>query len=135
MQIYGREIKFRRTVGATCDIADLCPDKDISNLGDVMTGGSTRAQFRAMCGFVAALNKGYVDWERFNAANGGRAGLVAMNGDVDIGIHDPLTFDELSTLAPEELTALFVEAMKVFNADAETTVETEPQKKMDEAST
>lgn len=131
MQVYGREIKFRRTVGATCDIADLCPDKDIANLGDVMNGGSTRDQLRAMCGFVSALNKGYVDWQRFTAANGGRAGVVAMNGDVDIGIPNPLTFEELSTLSPEELSALFMEAMEVFNEDAETTVETEPQKKMD----
>lgn len=120
MQIYGREIKFRRTVGATCDIADLCPDKDISNLGDVMTGGSTRDQFRAMCGFVAALNKGYEDAAQFEDKS---------------YVKRPLTFDELSTLSPEELTALFVEAMETFNADGETTVETEPQKKMDGAST
>lgn len=113
MQVYGREIKFRRTVGATCDIADLCPDKDIANLGDVMNGGSTRDQFRAMCGFVAALNKGYEDAAQFEDKS---------------YVKRPLTFDELSTLSPEELSALFVEAMETFNADAETTVETEKKR-------
>ena len=123
MKIYGREIRFRRTVGATCDIADLCPDKDISRIGEVMNGGTTRSQFRAMCGFVAALNKGYVDWQRFV-----NAGTVVMGGE-EKKFPDPLTFDELSTLSPEELADLFKEAMGVFNEDGKTTVETE--KKME----
>ena len=122
MKIYGREIRFRRTVGATCDIADLCPDKDISRIGEVMNGGTTRSQFRAMCGFVAALNKGYEDWQKFTASHVGSFGSV---GEVEFVFQDPLTFEELSTLSPEELSALFLEAMEVFNEDGKTTVETE----------
>lgn len=33
MQIYGREVGFRFTVGASAKISDLCPDGDITRLG------------------------------------------------------------------------------------------------------
>ena len=35
MQVHGREVGFRFTVGASAKISDLCPDGDISRLGEV----------------------------------------------------------------------------------------------------
>ena len=116
MKIYGREIRFRRTVGATCDIADLCPDKDISRIGEVMNGGTTRSQFRFIYNFIMALNKGYEDAEQFK------------NKD---HVKQVITFEELSTLDTDEAMALFKEAMEVFNGDGKTTVETEKKMEQD----
>ena len=38
MQVHGREVGFRFTVGASAKISDLCPDGDISRLGEVLEG-------------------------------------------------------------------------------------------------
>ena len=38
MQVHDREVGFRFTVGASAKISDLCPDGDISRLGEMLEG-------------------------------------------------------------------------------------------------
>lgn len=113
MEIYGREIRFRRTVSATCEIADLCPGGDISNIEQALQG-TTRQVFHFQAAFIAALSKGYEDAAQFE--------------DRD-HVKQPISVDELTTLSLDEFTELFGEAAAVFADDGKTTVDAKPAKK------
>lgn len=113
MEIYGRKIRFRRTVAATCEIADLCPDGDIAKI-DAMLKGTTRQVFHFQAAFIAALSKGYEDAAQFE--------------DRD-HVKQPISVDELSTLSLDEFAELFGEAAAVFADDGKTTVDAKPAKK------
>lgn len=111
MIIHGKDIRFRLTVGASGEIADLCPDRDINRIGDMLSGayGDSIITTEKFC---RILNKWYVRCERF-------AGRKA----------DSLEEGETLTLDADEFKLLMAEAMKVFQLDAKTEIETEPSKK------
>ena len=44
MQVHGREVGFRFTVGASVKISNLCPDGDITSLGEVLKDHRQRCQ-------------------------------------------------------------------------------------------
>lgn len=116
MNILGREINFRRSVQANCEIADICPDKDISKFNVVINGDYRTAQ-TAAAHFMAAMNKAYEDYANFidpkHKAN-------------------PITERQLLMLDNEDFNNLFVEALRVFADDGKVTVEAEPVKKKED---
>ena len=113
MQIYGREVGFRFTVGASAKISDLCPDGDITRLGEMLEGQYGQIT-RDTAAILAALSEGYEQALSFEAPG-----------------HkpDPLTVDELFSLRPSEFSALQQAALAAWAEDSKPTVEVEPEKK------
>lgn len=112
MIIHGREIKFRRTVMGNCEIAEICPDKDINRFTELVSGDYATAQTAAAV-FMAALSKGYEMAQKYE--------------DPSYTMH-PLTKEEVLLLDSDEFNDLFLEALDAFKADGKTTVEAEAPK-------
>lgn len=113
MQIYGREVGFRFTVGASAKISDLCPDGDITRLEEVLDGQYGQIT-RDTAAIMAALSEGYEQARSF---------------EVPGHEPNPLTVDELFSLRPSEFNALQREALASWAEDRKPTVEVEPEKK------
>lgn len=114
MIIHGKERGFALTIGATIEIAEFCPNGDISKIGDAITRGGYARQMTNICKLIVALNRGYEEKRAFE-----EAGYVP----------EPLTEQEVRSLTTTDLTILQNEAMAAFGRDAETTVHTKPPKK------
>lgn len=92
MEIHGREIKFKRTVKATCDIYKLAPDGDLSKLDAMLESGDYSKMADVMIGFVVAMSKGYEASMAFE----------------DLDYHpNPITEEEIMLLTTDELEELF----------------------------
>lgn len=115
MQVHGREVGFRFTVGASAKISDLCPDGDISRLGEVLEGQYGKVA-RDSAAIVAALSEGYEQARAYEAPGYKPA---------------PLTVDEVMTLRVDEFNALQQAALAAWTEDSKPTVEVEPEKKED----
>ena len=113
MQVHGREVGFRFTVGASAKISDLCPDGDITRLREVLEGQYGQIT-RDTAAIMAALSEGYEQARSFE-----------MPGHEP----DPLTVDELFSLRPSEFNALQQAALASWAEDSRPTVEVEPEKK------
>lgn len=113
MKINGYDYHFLLTVGASADIADLCPDGDMANLTQLLDGGFSQS-IGATAKLIAALSKGYEDAQKF-----------AVEG------YEPhyLTVGEIMTLTQSQFTDLQREAVEAFTESRKTTVEAEPSKK------
>lgn len=112
MIINGREIYFKRTVMATCIIADRCPEGDIARVKEIFEGAYHNYMENAAI-FVVALNDGY---ERAKALE--EPGYTPH----------PLTVEEVMLLDFDEFNALLDAAKAAFAAE-KPTVETQPSKK------
>ena len=112
MELKGREIRFLRTVKATCDIADLCPDGDIGKVDRLFLQKYSDAQLNC-AKFIAILNKGYEDYMKHE--NEG---------------YEPVYLDaeDLLYLQQNDFQQLLNEASEAFSAGVETTVETAEEK-------
>lgn len=113
MQIYGREVGFRFTVGASAKISDLCPDGDISRLGEVLEGQYGKVA-RDSAAIIAALSEGYEEACAFE-----NPGYTPK----------PLTVEEVLTLRMGEFAQLQQAALAARTEDSKPTVEVEPEKK------
>lgn len=112
MELHGREIKFRRTVLANCEIAEKCPDGDINRFNELLQGSYAVAQ-KAAAFFMTVLSKGYEMEQKF----------------IDPAyIERPLTEAECLLLDNDDFNNLFAEALAVFTDDGKVTVETEEPK-------
>lgn len=110
MIINGKERKFFLTVGASCAIAELCPDGDIANIGELFTGRYSK-NMTTIAKFVQAMNRGYE--ERFHA---------------DAEKPDVVTVRELMSLTMDEFRQAEAEAFSAYSGDSKTTVElTDPK--------
>lgn len=118
MTIYGREYGFKLTVGASVDIADLCPDGDLKRLREVIYGGVSKT-LTGTSGFVCAMSRGYEEARSFE-----EPGYVPS----------PITPALLRSLDMETFRQAVTEAMTAFVGDQQTTVEVEPSKKNEGAS-
>nr|DAF89555.1 MAG TPA: hypothetical protein [Siphoviridae sp. ctRSW19] len=113
MQIYGREVGFRFTVGASAKISDLCPDGDISRLGEVLEGHYGKVA-RDSASIIAALSEGYEEARAF---------------EIPGYKPQPLTVEEVLTLRMDEFAQLQQAALTAWMEDSKSTVEVEPEKK------
>ena len=114
MKIFGHEYGFALTVGASTEIADICPDGDLSRIGEVLSGDSFSKTAKAGASIVCAMARAYDSVKRFEGE------------DVN---HPPLTVEMLFALPQIEYMAALSEAMSAFNKDIKPTVEVEPSKK------
>lgn len=116
MIIYGKERKFRATVGAMAEIAQLCPGGDLGKLDQALTGSFAEV-IGTMAKVIVALNKGYESAMRFEAPELKQ---------------DPLTVDEVLSLTQSEIALLQAEAKAAMAGDVKTQVDAEPLKKTKE---
>lgn len=112
MKVNGREIKFLRTVLATCNVVEKCANGDADNLESIFDGGYVKAQ-KTGADFIVELNAGYETAQTFK--------------DSEYVPH-PLTAGEVLSLSEEEFGELFSEALTAWTGE-KVTVETEPEKK------
>lgn len=121
MQIYGREVGFRFTVGASAKISDLCPDGDITRLGEVLEGNYGKV-VRDTAAIIVAMSEGYATalaFETFGRADIGGDWIPPR----------PLTVDEVLSLRESEFIRLQQAALAAWTEDSKPTVEVEPEKK------
>lgn len=121
MQVHGREVGFRFTVGASAKISDLCPDGDISRLGEVLEGGYGKL-VRDTAAIIVAMSEGYAAALAFETF--GRADIGG-----DWKPPRPLTVDEVLSLRNSEFVKLQQAALAAWKEDSKPTVEVEPEKK------
>ena len=107
MNINGKEYGFKLTVGASVQIARLCPEGDISRIAEAV-GKGYGEQAETMAKLVVALNGGYVAAEEFEGRKANR-----------------LTLDNVLSLTPTIFTELSQEAFKAFLGDAKGEIEIE----------
>ena len=112
MNINGKERGFLLTIGASAEISDLCPQGDLSRLGEVFNQ-SYGKQIRVTAKLIAAMSRGFENQKHYE--------------DPDYE-PDPLTVDEIMTLDTATFQALTHVVMEQFTADAQPSVETEPKK-------
>lgn len=111
MKVYGREIKFLRTVEATIKIADLCPESDIDNIGKLFDGTYQVSQTTSAA-FMAILSESYENRRVFE-----EPGYQPR----------PLGEKEALSLSTTEFNDLFKEAIQAYMSE-KPTVETEVKK-------
>lgn len=113
MEVYGKERGFLMTVGASAEIAKLCPGKRLENLREIFGEEADDASsIENTAAIVAALNKGYELNRKCS-----EPGYIA----------DPLTVDQLLTLDMTTFRELTSEAVAAMTPRR--TIESEPVKK------
>lgn len=105
MKIHGREIKFKKTVKGTNDLAKICPNGDLRRIDEVFSSEDTSTMQEAMAVFVVAMNEGYE---------------YSMKYEKDGYEPHPLTKEEVLFLDYDEFFPLFQQAVDVFKADKQT---------------
>lgn len=113
MEIFGEEYGFLLTVGASADIADLCPNGDLNRIGELLDG-KVADTIRFTASFIVAMSNGFDDAKRF-------AGEEVT--------HKPLTARMLLSLPSDIFREVQDAALKAFKAGTETTVQVAPSKK------
>lgn len=111
MQIGKHEYGFRLTVGASIQIAKLCPNGDLARIGEAV-GNGYGEQAETMAQMIVALNNGYCAAEEFEGRKAHR-----------------LTVDNVLSLSPATFAKLSHEAFKAFIGDIDGEIEVESEKK------
>ena len=112
MIINGKERNFLLTVGASAEIADMCPLGDLSRLGELFTQDYGK-QVRTTARLIEAMSRGYENQKHYEDPN-----------------HEPdaLSFNEIMALDTATFQAVAHEVMQKFTLDQKPTVETEAKK-------
>lgn len=118
MILYGKEVKFLRTVNATCEIADLCEDGNLENYTKLFEGPHAQA-LRNKAKVMHALAEGYEQHRALEEAD-----YKA----------DAITVEQILALKSDDFIKLYDEAFDAlfFAEAAKATVETQPSKKEEE---
>lgn len=116
MIIHGKERSFLMTVQASVDIAEMCPDGDLSRVREALDGSQMKA-LRFIAKFIAALSRGYENNRKYE-----EPGYDP----------DPLTVDEILSMPFSEIKAVETEALKAFYGSAKTEIDTKDQPKKEE---
>lgn len=111
MKVNGREVKFKRTVMATCKIAEICKDGDIKNAESLFDGNYQTSQQTA-AKFLAILSEGYEMNRKYQEPE---------------YTPRPLTAEEALNLTEADFSELFIEAVTAYSGE-KPTIETEPAK-------
>lgn len=112
MEVYGREIGFRLSMGAACDLADLCPGGDIKRIPEMISEKSPLSQQNGFAAdMMVILSRHYENYRRFS-----EQGYTPR----------PLSKEEVMSLDISTFTQLLTEALDTVSKDAETTVPTVP---------
>ena len=108
-------------MGASAKISDLCPDGDISRLGEVLEGSYGKV-VRDTAAIIVAMSEGYAAALAFETF--GRADIGG-----DWRPPRPLAVDEVLSLRESEFIQLQQAALAAWSEDSKPTVEVEPEKK------
>lgn len=112
MEVNGREVKFLRTIGATCEIADLCDDGDLKNIGNLFKG-KLNTRYKNWIHIIIALNKGYEENESYRTKGEHKPNPLT---EQELMALPQKAFDELVNLASAaymgEVPTIEVEAEK-----------------------
>lgn len=120
MKVHGREVQFFRSVGAVNEIAQSCPQEDISKLSEKLRSKSTVIFTETWAVFISALSKGYETAQKYSNPK------YKPN---------PITVDEIYTLTEDEFYQLIEEASAAWFGDKRRVeVEEDPKKKENETS-
>ena len=111
MNIKGKEYGFKLTVGASIQIAKLCPNGDLARIAEAVGNGYGQ-QADTMAKFVEALSNGYAAAEEFEGRKANR-----------------LSYESVLALSPTLFSEVCNEAFKAFGADAKGEIEVETSKK------
>jgi hypothetical protein len=111
MKIGNKEYGFKLTVGASVQIAKLCPDGDLSRIEEAI-GKNYAQQAEAMATIIVALNHGYAAAEEFEGRKANR-----------------LKVEDVLSLSPELYSEVSAEAFRAFGADIRGEIEVESSKK------
>lgn len=114
MELYGREYKFRLTVGAACDIADRCPGGELKNFKELITGDTFAGATEGRCVFICALSRGEEEARSFEEPSFQPR---------------PLTPELLRSLDIATFGEVLAEATEAFATGLQTTVGVAPAKK------
>lgn len=115
MVINGKKRELLLTVGASVGIAELCPNGDMSRLGEVLSAETVYGQqVKSISKIIIEMNRGFETAKKFKVPD--------YEPDV-------ITEEELMALPPRVFAELQREALAAFKVDTKTTVEVEPSKK------
>lgn len=114
MIINGRECGFRFTIGASLELAELCPGKDLSKFGELLNGKSYSE-------FVDVIMKMAII---FNKADEEAKVFYGEGKPVE-----PITKEEMLYLTNKEFMDMQKEIFDAYGIDTKRTVEVEPSKK------
>lgn len=113
MELFGKERGFKMTVGASAEIAKLCPGKRLENLRAVFgNDADDAASLENTAAVVVALNRGYEQSMKFSDPS-----YKA----------EPLSVEQLLSLDMETFRAITSEAVLAMTPHRE--IESEPLKK------
>lgn len=115
MIINDKEIEFRHTVGCEMAIYDWCPEaaNNIANLNKALNEGNPNDILMNRAKFIISLFMGWQQYEKY--------WNKTETAEIELG--------EILSLDGKTFNRAYDEAMKAFNDDGKTTVETESQKK------
>ena len=112
MFVHGREVKFKFTIGASIEVARMCKDGKLENIGSIFEGTYEEVAHNNNM-FIIALHKGYIDSMKFE------------DPKFD---EEPITEQEILLLDQKEYSQLQDEAYAAYYGDSKRNVETEPVK-------
>lgn len=99
MEIYGKEYGFKLTVGAGCEIAELCPGGELKNVRSIITGGGSHGEtVKQRTELILSLNRGWAEAQKFETGE-----------DAPV-----LTAELLRSLSPALFGAVFSAAVEAF---------------------
>lgn len=113
MEIFGHDYGFLLTVGASAEVAELCPGGDLAKIGEALTGRFADT-IEITARFIVAMAAGYDAAQAFSG--------------VQIG-HPALTAEMVKALPMPKFKEVQAAAMASFRGDMAPTVEVEPSKK------
>lgn len=118
MIIFGKEKKFAMTVGAASEMAKMCPEGDLTRMGEIFDSGISFENVQKVAEMAIILSKAYEDRRRFE-----EPGYTP----------DPLTMEQALALTFDESMVLMQEILKTYSKDSEPSIEVEESKKEDGA--
>lgn len=110
MKIKGKDIGFTLTVGASIELAKICPNNDITKIGELFAENYL-ANMENIVKFISIMSKGFRDAE---ALEGRKV--------------DCLTEEQVKALRPDELTDLMNGAMESFKVDSKGEIDADSKK-------
>lgn len=123
MKVNGREVGFLKTVEAACRIGEICPDKNVNNVGVLFKNfQSTTEELTAMAYFIECMSNGYESAKEFQAQLEGKEYTPR-----------PVTIAEVMTLDEDTMSTLWTEAVMAFLGEKPTVEVEEPKKKVKKA--
>lgn len=108
MELNGREVGFAYNMRAAKMLVDLAPDRDLTKIGDALTGKHGNIVDN-QAKFIIALSTAYSQSAEHRAEGA-----------------TPVTMDELLDMDQEEFQAVFLEASNAFIEGQKTNVNTKP---------